>query len=181
MNTADPKQLEAVFAAHGCTDWKWLDPKEIVVAQWVRMKCTFGCRHYGQNASCPPNTPSVSDCRQFFDEYKGAVCFHFQKAFDLPEDRHAWTRELNTELSKLECEVFLLGYEKAFLLFMAPCGLCGECTGKREECQNPKMARPTPEGMAVDVYSTVRKLGFPIQVLSDYDQPMNRYGFLLVE
>jgi hypothetical protein len=34
--------------------------------------------------------------------------------------------------------------------------------------------------MAVDVFATVRKIGFPVEVLSDYDQPMNRYAMLLV-
>jgi hypothetical protein len=35
--------------------------------------------------------------------------------------------------------------------------------------------------MAVDVFATVRQFGFPIQVLADYSQAMNRYAFLLVE
>ena len=33
----------------------------------------------------------------------------------------------------------------------------------------------------MDVFATVRKLGYPIEVLIDYDQAMNRYAFLLVE
>jgi hypothetical protein len=32
----------------------------------------------------------------------------------------------------------------------------------------------------VDVFSTVRKVGCPIQVLTDYTQTMNRYAFLLI-
>jgi hypothetical protein len=35
--------------------------------------------------------------------------------------------------------------------------------------------------MAVDVFSTVRQIGYPIQVLVDYSQTMNRYAFLLIE
>jgi hypothetical protein len=35
--------------------------------------------------------------------------------------------------------------------------------------------------MAMDVFSTVRQCGYPIEVLSDYSQPMNRYAFLLIE
>jgi hypothetical protein len=35
--------------------------------------------------------------------------------------------------------------------------------------------------MAVDVYETVRKIGYPIDVLYDYSQEMNRYAFLLIE
>jgi predicted metal-binding protein len=32
----------------------------------------------------------------------------------------------------------------------------------------------------VDVYSTVRRIGYEIRVLTDYDQKMNRYAFLMV-
>ena len=54
--------LEEKFLEKGFDDFKWIDPKKIVVSQWVRMKCIFGCWEYGRNASCPPNTPSVSEC-----------------------------------------------------------------------------------------------------------------------
>ena len=46
---------------------------------------------------------------------------------------------------------------------------------------NPQLSRPTVEAMAVDVYTTVRQIGYPIQVLSDYAQAMNRYAMLLVQ
>jgi predicted metal-binding protein len=81
----------------------------------------------------------------------------------------------------LEREVFLSGYRKAFMLVVDSCTMCKECTGEREECRNPRTARPTAEAMAVDVYATVRQHGYPIQVLTDYSQTMNRYGFLLVD
>ena len=80
-----------------------------------------------------------------------------------------------------EIEVFLSGYQKTFLLFMDTCYVCADCSGKREECKNPRSARPTPEAMAVDVFSTVRQYDYPIEVLSDYAQPMNRYALLMVE
>jgi hypothetical protein len=43
------------------------------------------------------------------------------------------------------------------------------------------MARPTPEAFAVDVFSTVKEVGYPIEVLYDYSQKMNRYAFLMIE
>lgn len=174
-------ELEALFSAHGYFDFKWIEPEDIVVSQWVRMKCTFGCGNYGKNASCPPNTPSVAECRQFFSEYRTAVLFHFEKKVDKPEDRHSWSSEVNQKLVKLERAVFLAGHEKAFLLFMDSCSFCADCPGVRQECVNPRLARPSPESMAVDVFSTVRKYGYPIEVLSEYSQAMNRYAFLLVE
>ena len=174
-------ELEALFAQHGYTDFRWIKPEDIVVSQWVRMKCTFGCGEYGKNATCPPNVPSVSECRRFFDEYSAAVIFHFERKVDKPEDRHAWSRGVNQELVKLERAVFVAGYQKAFLLYMDSCCICTECPGKREECKNPRSARPSPESMAIDVFSTVRQYGYPIGVLSDYSQAMNRYAFLLIE
>jgi predicted metal-binding protein len=174
-------ELEALFAQHGYTDFRWIKPEDIVVSQWVRMKCTFGCGEYGRNATCPPNVPSVSECRRFFDEYSAAVIFHFERKVEKPEDRHAWSRGVNQELVKLEKTVFLAGYQKAFLLYMDSCCICAECPGKREECKNPRSARPSPESMAIDVFTTVRQYGYPIGVLSDYSQAMNRYAFLLIE
>ena len=177
----DREQLEALFNLHGYADFRWIDSKEIVVAHWVRMKCMFGCPEYGRNAACPPNAPSVAECQRFFNEYSTAALFHFEKRVDKPEDRHAWSRQVNAGLLKLERDVFLAGHQKALLLNMDSCQICGECPSDRAECIHPKSARPTPEAMAVDVFSTVRKVGYPIEVLTDYSQAMNRYAFLLVD
>ena len=174
-------QLDVLFNKSGYSDYKWIEPRKIVVSEWVRMKCTFGCDNFGKNATCPPNMPLVSECRRFFDEYETGVVIHFEKSVQKPEQRFAWSRKTNMSLLKLERAVFLAGYQKVFLLFMDSCSLCAECPGKKELCKQPKSARPSPEAMAVDVYSTVRGFGYPIEVLTDYSQAMNRYAFLLVE
>lgn len=175
------KRLEEKFLKHNFTDFKWIDPNKIVVSHWVRMKCIFGCNEYSATATCPPNVPSVSECEKFFKEYKEAVIFHFEKKVGKPEDRFIWTKKTNLKLLKLEKEVFLSGYEKAFLLFLDSCNICQDCPGEKEKCKEPKLARPTPEAMGVDVYSTVRQWGYPIEVLSDYSQKMNRYAFLMID
>lgn len=174
------KQVDAILQSHGYTDYKWVDPKRIIVAQWVRMKCMFGCGEYGHGGACPPNTPSVSECERFFGEYEDAIILHFEGRMDKPEDRHPWSAKINARLVKLERDVFLAGFERAFLLFMDSCGFCKDCTGNRETCEQPRMARPAPEAMAVDVYSTVRQFGFEINVRTDYDQKMDRYAFLMI-
>ena len=175
------QDLKELFQKSGYADFKFIDPEKIVVSQWVRMKCMYGCGEYGRNASCPPNVPAVSECERFFREYSAAVIFHFEKKVDRPEDRHAWSSKVNAKLIKLEREVFLAGYEKAFLLFMDSCCLCAECSAQREICKEPRFSRPSPEAMAVDVYTTVRQFGFPIEVCNDYSQKMDRYAFLMVE
>jgi predicted metal-binding protein len=149
-------RIETVLAKHGLADYKWIDPKSIVVAQWVRMKCMFGCNEYGKNACCPPNTPAVAECRKFFDEYSSAVMLHFEKTVDKPEDRKPWSKQVNTKLLEVEHEIFLSGYQKAFLLFIDSCRLCADCAAERKDCKNQASARPGPEAMAVDVFATAR-------------------------
>lgn len=181
MNAARKRKLETLFAQRGFDEFTWIDPREIVVARWVRMKCVFGCGEYGRNASCPPNTPSVEECRRFFDEYRRAALFHFEKRVARPEARKPWSRKIGARLLALEREVFLSGCHRAFLLQMDSCELCADCPGSRAGCRRPKEARPTPEGLAVDVFATVRRYGLPIEVLADYRDAMNRYAILLVE
>jgi predicted metal-binding protein len=175
------QELEKLFKARGYRDFRWIDPKEIVVGHWVRMKCRFGCWEYGHCAACPPEVPSVEECERFFREYKTVAVFHFVKAVEKPEDRHAWTKPINEKLLDLERELFLAGLYKAFLLPMDSCALCEPCTGRRATCKEPKRARPTPDSLAMDVYATVRSIGYPIEVLYDYKQAMNRYAFLLID
>ena len=180
LNVKQRKQVEGIFESHEYNDYRWIDPKKIVVSQWVRMKCKFGCGEYGRGGACPPETPSVAECREFFYEYSDAVILHFEGLMDKPENRHSWSAKINAKLVKLERAVFIAGFERAFLLFMDSCCFCKECTGNRETCEQPRMARPAPEAMAVDVYTTVRQAGFKINVLPDYDQKMNRFAFLMV-
>jgi predicted metal-binding protein len=180
LSATQQKQIDDILHSNDYTDFKWIEPRQIIVAQWVRMKCMFGCGEYGRCGTCPPNTPSVSECERFFREYTDAVILHFTGKMKKPEDRHAWSARINAKLVKLERAVFLAGFERAFMLFMDSCCFCKECTGTRETCDNPRMARPSPEAMAVDVYSTVRQFGHEISVRTDYDQKMDRYAFLMV-
>jgi predicted metal-binding protein len=76
------RDLKTLFQKYGYKDFRFIDPEKIVVSQWVRMKCMYGCGEYGQNASCPPNVPPVSECERFFREYSAAVIFHFDKKVD---------------------------------------------------------------------------------------------------
>ena len=181
MEQENKTGLEVLFHQHSCSDFRWLDPREVAVRSWVRMKCRFGCRDYGKVVPCPPNLPSVPECERFFRDYQQAVLFHFAKQVAKPEERHAWTKVVNAKLLKLERTVFLAGYHKAFVIYIDPCNFCAECPASPADCLNPPIARPSLEGLAVDVFATARQCGFPIQVLTEYAQEMNRYGMLLVE
>ncbi|MHA1904215.1 MAG: DUF2284 domain-containing protein [Candidatus Thorarchaeota archaeon] len=172
-------RLGELFKEHELSDFKWIDPGEIVVSQWVRMKCTFGCPDYG-GAACPPNNPPVADCRRWISEYKDAVVFRFPKTTDSSAEYKEWLSQITQRLIEVEKAVFLSGRVKVFLLTAANCSLCKECVSCRVECRHKKQARPTPEGMAIDVFATVSKLGFPLEVLKVRSAESNRYAILLI-
>jgi predicted metal-binding protein len=175
------KELEKLFRKHGFEDFKWLNPKDIKVAHWVRMKCQFGCDAFGRKACCPPNMPTKADCDEFFKEYSHGVVFHFEKKLAKPEDKRKWYTVLNPKLLELEHQVFFLGYPKAFLMYMSHCVVCNDCVSNLDECRHPDKSRPTPEALCIDVFSTVKNLGYTIEVLTDYKDTMNRYAFLLID
>jgi predicted metal-binding protein len=173
-------ELENFFNKHRFQEFKWIDPKEIVVSHWVRMKCEFGCEDYG-GASCPPNLPSVSECEELFQEYTDAWIFRFTKTGASPEELDSWSAQIKKHLLDLERDVFLQGYVKVFLLSIGICSVCSDCVNNKADCRQKELARPTPEGMAVDVFSTVSKVGYPIKVLMDKLEEINRYAILLVQ
>lgn len=175
------EELEGIFTQHGIIDFKWINSKDIVVAQWVRFRCMYGCPSYGRCGTCPPNVPSIEECTKMISEYNDAAVFHFTKQVDKPEDRKPWSKEMVLKLLKVEREVFLKGYYKTLLIPFDNCELCETCTGKRTDCKNPKMARANADALGIDVFSTVRSIGYPIKVLKEYNETMNRYAFLLIE
>jgi len=39
----------------------------------------FGCSSYGKKGCCPPNVPSVVECKDFFASYQTTAIFHLTK------------------------------------------------------------------------------------------------------
>jgi len=173
--------LEGLFKEHGFEDFRWIPASGIRVAQWVRMKCQFGCPEYGTNVACPPNNPPVAECERFIGEYTEAALFHFVKTAPDHEERRRWSRETSARLLEVERAVFLAGHPKAFMLLVGSCPHCEECVGRPGECRLPGSARPTPEGLAIDLFTTATSAGYPLAVLENPLQPMNRYAILLVD
>lgn len=177
---SDKPKIEAILSGNDFSDFRWIDPKDIVVARWVRVKCIFGCADYGLG-TCPPNTPEVSECEKFFREYSSAILIRLSKFADKDHYPSAWSREMTEKLLGAERKIFLLSYQKVFLLNQTCCSLCNDCPGTRSACRDKKKARPSPESFAVDVYQTVRKAGLEINVVAGNPAEMNRIAILMVE
>jgi predicted metal-binding protein len=174
------EEVEFILEKQGFSNYRWIKPDDIIVANWVRIKCTFGCGDYGLG-TCPPNTPSVEDCRNFFREYEKALIVVLNKFADKDAYPSEWSKEMTTKLLHIEREVFLMGFPKVFLLNQTCCSLCKDCPGSRIECKDKKNSRPSPESFAVDVYQTVRNAGINIHVIAENPAEINRIALLMIE
>lgn len=177
---SNKESIETILKEQGLTDYKWISPKSIIVAQWVRMKCTFGCNSFG-NGSCPPNVPTVTECERFFKEYSSGLIIRLSTGADKDNYPENWSNDMTAQLLEAERQIFLGGYHKVFLLNQTCCTICKECSGSRTECKDKRNSRPSPESFAVDVFQTVRNAGFDIEVVSTSSQEMNRIAILLIE
>lgn len=180
MNEDATAGVTGILEEAGFYDYRWVPPPDMIVSQWVRMKCMFGCPDYGRNASCPPHVPSVQECRELLGEYSHALLIHL--ACEAPPERmRQWCLENQERLIEAERRIFLAGFEKAFLLSFDNCNLCEVCVAHPGECRLPYKRRPTMEAFAIDVYSSVRKLGYTLSVKKDRQEKSDRFALLLVE
>jgi len=88
--------------------------------------------------------------------------------------------DVKTVVAELERDIFLQGAWKAFALGAGPCYFCTKCPVEDGECRYPDRARPAMEACGIDVFSTVRKFGLPIEVVRTTRQCPNYYGLILV-
>ena len=55
---------------------KIIDPASIITAEWVRLKCQYGCSGFGESLCCPPLTPTPDMTRKVIDSYQKAILLH---------------------------------------------------------------------------------------------------------
>ncbi len=157
---------------------KVIDPRLVVTADWVRMKCQFGCPGFGMTLCCPPFSPAPEVTRKVLDSYQKAILLHQQ--IRNPEKRRERTKDFNAVLVHLEIEIFLDGHHKAWSMGSGPCRLCRECD-TQSSCKHGYEARPSMEACGIDVFTTARQNGFPIEVVRSREEVQNIYGLVLVE
>jgi predicted metal-binding protein len=153
------------FGAKGA---RVISPQEVLTGRWVRWKCRFGCDGFGSSLCCPPHSPTPEETRGVLDEYSRAILFE------------AGRSEPTKIAAALERELFLEGHYKAFGMGAGPCRLCDTCSPE-EGCRNAEEARPSMEACGVDVYATVRRQGFQIQVVRESADPQHYFGLVLVD
>ena len=152
----------------GVLSAKGIKPSTVETGSWVRWKCQFGCGCFESSLVCPPHSPPPQQTRQMIDEYKRAVLFEAPRG------------QPKTIAVALERELFLSGYYKAFGMGAGPCRLCKQCAFD-QGCRHPDDARPAMEACGIDVFATVRKHGFTIDVARNRRQKQHYFGMVLIE
>jgi len=164
-----------------CVEWGALDARAIptssvAVGTWVRLKCQYGCPNYGQRLDCPPNTPGPDVMRQLLAEYKRAIILKLRR-------RDSYRPEWSGIVLKVERELFLGQFYRAFALGAGACGYCQtECVRQAGKCPKPQNIRPAAEGMGVDWFQTLRNCGWNVSVLVDRPEEGSvSYSLILVD
>jgi predicted metal-binding protein len=156
-----------------------LAPSLVVTAEWVRLKCRFGCDGYGQCRTCPPDSPTPEQTRRLLDEYSRAILLrHGPHAVYENHDEHS--AALRRATADLERELFLAGHHKALAIANGPCDLCETCD-RDGPCVDPAHARPSMEACGIDVFATVRAAGWEIEVVRDRDDEYRFFALVLVD
>ncbi|OPX67235.1 MAG: hypothetical protein A4E37_01503 [Methanoregulaceae archaeon PtaB.Bin056] len=56
-------QKLARLASERGAEARLISSRDVVVSDWVRFKCRFGCKGYGKHMSCPPYAPAPEETR----------------------------------------------------------------------------------------------------------------------
>jgi predicted metal-binding protein len=157
---------------------------KIIVAEWVHLKCRYGCNRYNTNWCCPPATPDPAQVRAILDEYSLGLLlvgsnncsdFYLNNGHKRIHQVRCWKGTVC-----LERKLFLEGYYKAFSLVGECCALCKECSYP-DDCRFPQEKRPSVESFSIDVIGTLRNLGTTSSVATHTHDTYSYYGLILLE
>jgi len=169
---------------HGIDEILPITTKDICVADWVQMKCKYGCKKFGKSWCCPPETPAPEQARVLLQEYKKALLLCGSiKSSQFYRDNHQKRRK-QVQVWKgtvaLERQLFLVGYYKAFALVAETCALCRECVYP-DDCKFPMDRRPSVESFSIDVFQTLKNIGKQFEIAKDINKEHNCYSIILLE
>lgn len=172
---------------------------DVVVDERVRLKCAVPvCEGYGQYLHCPPNIMSVQEFRTVLARYSTAMVVQVvsgsssadldgegladKRISELEELYHGdANRMLGKVVTRLEAEAFKAGFPYATGFSGGLCLLCPSCVGvsSGEPCRHPYEARPSMEGVGIDVYKTAERAGLKMAFSSD--EPVRWTGLILLD
>lgn len=153
----------------GAVDAKIIEANQVVVKNWVRWKCRFGCDQFGKSLMCPPHSPTPKETLALLKEYNFALLF-----------RRKSSNSKNIAI-ELERKIFLEGNPAALAITDGSCNLCEECNIEYGCCLKPSEARPSMESCGISVFDTARNAGYKMEVLTSKSKEYLRYGLVLIQ
>lgn len=161
-----------------------ISTSDICVADWVRLKCKYGCSRYGTSWCCPPETPEPNEMKAILKGYERALLLsgrvkNGQFYRDNSSKRRIQVRKWKGPVA-LERHLFLAGYYKAFSLVSETCALCRECAYP-EKCTFPTLRRPSVESCSIDILGTLRTVGRDFQIAGNVNEEYASYSLILLE
>jgi predicted metal-binding protein len=166
----DAELTELVRAAHaaGVTQAVLIPAAAVEVDERVRLKCQVPlCANYGRHLLCPPNLPPVAAVREIAGRYRDAILLAVRTPLtgnDADERRAALEAALRLHRAVNAVERAALPHFPLAAGFIGgACRLCEECVGPGGTCRHPFEARPSMEGMGMDVVSICRRAGVPLK------------------
>jgi predicted metal-binding protein len=183
---ADPGRQAAVrrtAQALGFREVYPLPAAKIVIANWVGLKCRYGCANYGTSWCCPPATPDPQTMQALLSEYELALLLvsenrNEQFYRNSAEKRRRQVKQWKATV-RLERELFLMGYYKAFGLPSESCALCKKCAYPRP-CKFPNEKRPSLEACSIDVFRTIQHLGITGRLAHGVGDTYNSYSLVML-
>lgn len=134
----------------GATDAKLLNSNSIVFDPRSLLKCRFGCNRWGKYWTCQPNINLTPEqFREALDRYRTTLVIQSSD----PKIAQKVTLEIEKKA--------MLEYGAIYAFALVLCVLCEECAFP-DPCRFPHLARPSMDGLGVDIGKTVEPLGFKV-------------------
>ena len=182
----DLEELRKKALELGASAAEIVPASSVVVQERVWMKCLVPrCGGAGKTPYCPPNTPQPSFMRLVFSQYQWAVVF--KRDIEPMEEFIATSTEQRAEkpdlgigrgyhgktheiVDQLESYAQTGGYDLAMGFTSGTCrsNLCNGAPCTRLEtgaCRFPLRARPSMEGVGIDVFGLAEKVGWDVYMI----------------
>jgi predicted metal-binding protein len=173
----------------GASDAKLITSDQVILGNWVRAKCHYGCPYFGKTLTCPPFTPSIDEVRNILSEYEKILLMRFEQIpitenpneNEFVKEFEKRQTEANDATLNIEKQLLLKGYYKVFALEPGRCNRCSDCANETGKCRFPLQARPAPESFAIDMFKTVENAGWCLEVKTKLSQSWTNYALVLIE
>jgi predicted metal-binding protein len=178
------RNLRKLALKKGAASARLIDTEDILVEDFVRQKCQYGCEGYATCFTCPPYAPTPEETRRRLHSYEQALLIQFVR---MPGEQEI--RSIQETMYELEREAFLSGLYKAFAYAAGTCGLCTSCPAEdienptaysKRACRYQRKARPAMEACGINVFQTARKAGYDIDVVKEKGDSFKNFGLLLL-